>query len=288
MILSRLMKIILAILFVGLISSCGGSGGGDEAKTTVKTHTLSGSTLRKMTAGDYWRYTGKLEYPSTTNHYDLEIDITHASGGDLKYLFPKTNEYLPVITSTAIYKYTDKSTGTVTQSSNGDYYVTSSNINYMMLEELGDDKLYPVNEGQGHAEKLIEDVIEKSSSSMYFTANNCHLENGDYVRCVKSEYHPSIVGTNILTQESATATLVGTELITTSIGIFECYKIKLNFRYTSNLTALAMNGESNETWWVYPAVGVIKKSISFTNTDYTPILFGEETYTLVETNISEY
>ena len=49
-----------------------------------------------------------------------------------------------------------------------------------------------------------------------------------------------------------------------------------------------MNGESNETWWVYPAVGVIKKSISFTNTDYTPILFGEETYTLVETNISEY
>ena len=97
-------------------------------------------------------------------------------------------------------------------------------------EKKTDDEGKDFQTKEENIEKLIEDVIENSSSSMYFTANNCHLENGNYVRCVKSEYHPSIVGTNILAQESATATLVGTELITTSIGIFECYKIKLNFK----------------------------------------------------------
>ena len=289
------MKIILAALFVGLTSSCGVSGGSSDngGETQKKVHSLpESSTVRKMTSGDYWKYKGTTNYSTSGKSYDLEKTvIISASSNDLNsanYYLPIADDYLPLMVSSTQFKYVDKSNSSFSQQSFSDYFVSYNDTDYMVLYQGMDSGLYPVNEGKGFGSTLIDSAIKNKSSSIYYTANNCRVENGIYVLCTLPNSTPDITGTNIVLQLTEYATLIGTEEVETSFGTFECFKIKIDSMFYSNVTSAFVNGSSSDTVWVYPPIGIIKFTGTYANTNQVPTSYSETTYTLAETNISEY
>jgi hypothetical protein len=265
---------ILAFLLLVVLAGCspsdeGGGGGG----STAKSYSLAeGGSVRNLTAGDYFKYTGTSELQQgystkvpATSVYEQSI----SSGG---YTLYSSN---PIIISASTLVLTDLS-GAIVQSTSADYYVNSGGIDYHMMEQGNDDLFYAVNQLNGIANTPVK-IITDGSYSQAYTYDAC-----------SSYLSYTCVSPTTVASVTATYTLIGTETVSTSIGNFESYKIKMTITQTSINTNAFSNYDGTSTVWYHPSLGMVKQTVIQTLKDYSPQIISTAEITLNATNNSKY
>jgi hypothetical protein len=259
---------LLVVSLVSLLSGCG-TGGGDSGGGSVKTLNLVGnSEIRDFTPGDYIEYTGTYEfnrYGYTTSQASGIIEQTQSSNGN------------SIISSTSI-KITHDSTvgGALQQETDQSIYYNYSDGQYLMFEQGGDQNFYAVNELKG-LKLPLRTIIEDGSYGTIYSKGSCD----SYTSSVCSN-------SNIIALVNITYTLIGTETVSTEIGNFETYNIKVISNQTSNNTDIYSNNAISGNLWIFPPIGTVKQTYTHQSKDLSPVLVTEGTWILKSTNIKSY
>ena len=263
---------ILAFLLLVVLAGCSPSDEGGGGGSTAKSYGLTeGGTVRNMTAGDYWKYTGTFTAKSGSNtvNYSVEIEETNSSSA-------VTYSSFPVLVNSATRKLVSKSDGSVEQGVTQYHYVSSGGIDYMVMEQGADNLFYAINQLNGEPYPSAKIVSDGSYSTAY-TKGTCTSYTN--FNCTN---HTTIAN------YTSNLTLIGTETVSTPIGNFETHKIKFSGTQTSIYTTAFSNVSMSATYWYYPALGIVKMSYTSEFTDYSPSLINEVTITLNSTNNSKY
>ena len=265
---------ILAFLLLVVLSGCSPSDEGGGGGSTVKSYGLTeGGTVRNMTAGDYWKYTGTVsakQAGSATTTFDVETETTHSNGGLTQYSLN------PIIISASTRKSVARDDGQVSQEATQNYYVVSGGVDYFVMEQGADNLFYAINKLNGEPYAAAK-IVSDGSYSTGYTIDACGSYSG--YTCVS----PTTVA-NV----TATYTIIGTETVSTPMGNFESHKIKATITQTSISTSAFSNLSASVTYWYYPALGIVKQTYTTQFTDYSPALINEGTTTMNSTNNSKY
>ena len=265
---NQILAFFLLVVLAGCSPSDEGGGGGSTAKSYGLTE---GGTVRNMTAGDYWKYTGSLtvRQGSTAVDADYEVEETNSNAGVTQY------SSLPVTVHTTSSKLVSRTDGSVEQSTKQNHYVTSGGIDYLIMEQGADNLFYAVNQLNGEPYAVAKLVTDGSYSTGY-TIGTCSSYTN--FNCVN---HTTVANYTI------NYTIIGTETVSTTVGNFESHKINFSGTQTS-ITSAFSNASLSGTYWYYPALGIVKVNYTSSFTDYSPALINEATITLNQTNNSKY
>lgn len=266
-------RILVFLLLVVLVGCSPSDEGGGSSGSTAKSYSLAeGGTVRNLTAGDYWKYTGtgNAQQGSTKVSSDITLELSHANGGYTQY---SSN---PIIISASTIVMKNNSDGTVFQSTSQDYYVNSGGIDYHVMEQGDDNLFYAVNQLNGVPDISAKVVSDGSYSSAY-TLDACGAFTGY-----------SCINPTTIANVTSTYTLLGTETVSTSIGNFESYKIRMTLTQTSINTNAFSNLSGTSTVWYHPALGMVKQTATSSSSDYSPAIISEFTINLNATNNSKY
>jgi hypothetical protein len=266
-------KWILVFLLLVVLVGCSPSGeGGGSSGSTAKSYSLAeGGSVRNMTTGDYWKYTGTTigQQGSSRVTADLNFELSYASGGYTQY----SSNPIIISASTLVMK----NNGVIVfQGTSQEYYVNSGGIDYHVMEQGEDDLFYAVNQLNGEP-NIPAQVINNGSYSSAYTFDTCGTFTGY-----------SCINPTTIANVTATYTLLGTETVSTSIGNFESYKIRMTTTQTSINTNAFPNMSGTSTIWYYPPLGMVKQTATTSSSDYSPPIIQEFTVTLNTTNNSRY
>ncbi len=267
---NQILVFSLLVVLVGCSPSDEGGGGGSTAKSYGLTE---GGSVRNMTAGDYWNFTGTVtakQAGSTTTNFNMESEQTDSNGGVTQY------SSLPIVVRATTTKSVAQDDGQVSQNTSQNYFVVSGGVDYFMMEQGGDNLFYAINKLNGEPYAAAK-IVSDGSYSTGYTIDACGSYSG--YTCV----NPTTVA-NV----TATYTIIGPETVSTPMGNFESHKIKVSFTQTSINTSAFSNVSSSATYWYYPALGIVKQTWTSEFTDSSPSLINEGTMTMKSTNNSKY
>ena len=265
---NQILAFFLLVVLTGCSSSDGGGGG-----STAKSYSLAeGGSVRNLTAGDYFQYTGtwNLQQGTSKDSATIVYEDSVSSGG---YTIYSSN---PIIIWSKSIVAVSNSDGSKVQSTSADYYVNSRGIDYHIMEQGADNLFYAVNQLNGIANTPVK-IITDGSYSQTYTYDACSSYVG--YTCVSPTTIVNYVGTY---------TLIGTETVSTPIGNFESYKIKYNYNQTSINTDAFSNSEGTSTIWYHPSLGLVKQTATQTLKEYSPDMISDIEITLSATNNSKY
>jgi hypothetical protein len=264
--------ILVFLLLVVLVGCSPSDEGGGSSGSTAKSYSLAeGGTVRNMTAGDYWKYTGTSngQQGSTKVSADITFEVSNANGGYTQY----SSNPIIINASTLVMNNSD---GTVFQSTSQNYYVNSGGIDYHVMEQGDDNLFYAVNQLNG-VPNIPAKVVSDGSYSSAYTLDACGTFTGY-----------SCINPTTIANVTSTYTLLGTETVSTSIGNFESYKIRMTLTQTSINTNAFSNLSGTSTVWYHPALGMVKQTATSSSSDYSPAIISEFTINLNTTNNSKY
>jgi hypothetical protein len=240
-----------------MISSCGGSGGGDSgsSQSSSNINELKSSSVVYPSSGNTRKYdlTGTVDYQTSQYSVSGTQNMIYANSSTMSQL---GYGQATVLSITSILDWSDGSNSTNTFN---DYYIND----YWMATTRVDDGLALIDKGSG-IQEMSNLTVGKSDNKLYAL----HIiVNNDY---------------SLVANSQLTYTVAKTEVISTPAGTFNTYKISYSLVRNSYDYTYFSDVNTNGTVWFYPSIGAIKTQSNSSTTTSGGSFTDQTTTTLKE------